>query len=118
MMDAPLARMDVVCNLSLHPSIWCLNVCHLNLFSQIVFLFYILYFIIGFQNCPKFCENTDKATCFGDFEVPIVDTSGYYTFVWYWIFNPGSPYITCWEAYIEADGSATEPSAPSSVEYT
>jgi len=67
----------------------------------------------GFQNCPKFCENTDKATCFGDFEVPIVDSSGYYTFVWYWIFNPGSPYITCWEAYIEADGTATAPSAPS-----
>jgi hypothetical protein len=63
----------------------------------------------GFQNCPKFCENTDKATCFGDFEVPSVDSSGYYTFVWYWIFNPGSPYITCWEAYIEADGQVTTP---------
>lgn len=64
----------------------------------------------GFQNCPKFCENTDKATCFGDFTVPNVDTSGYYTFVWYWIFNPGSPYITCWEAYIEkSDGSTPSP---------
>merc|ERR1719356_1321510 len=57
----------------------------------------------GFQNCPKFCENTDRATCFGDFVVPTVDTEGYYTFVWYWIFNPGSPYISCYEAYIDAE---------------
>jgi len=55
----------------------------------------------GFQNCPKFCENTDRATCFGDFVVPTVDTEGYYTFVWYWIFNPGSPYISCYEAYVK-----------------
>merc|ERR1719410_1133761 len=55
----------------------------------------------GFQNCPKFCENTDRATCFGDFVVPTVDTEGYYTFVWYWIFNPGAPYISCYEAYVK-----------------
>ena len=61
----------------------------------------------GFQNCPKFCENTDKATCYGDFTVPTVTTSGYYTFVWYWIFNPGDPYISCWEAYIDANGQTT-----------
>merc|ERR1719295_1754633 len=66
-------------------------------------------------NCPKFCENTDKATCFGDFVVPTVDTSGYYTFVWYWIFNPGSPYITCWEAYIESDGATTAPADPAAT---
>jgi len=57
----------------------------------------------GFMNCPRFCENTDRATCFGDFTVPTVDQSGYYTFVWYWIFNPGSPYISCYEAYIDAE---------------
>jgi len=56
----------------------------------------------GFMNCPRFCENTDRATCFGDFTVPTVSTSGYYSFVWYWIFNPGSPYISCYEAYIDA----------------
>jgi len=55
----------------------------------------------GFQNCPQFCANTDRATCFGDFIVPDVDTAGYYTFVWYWIFNPGAPYISCYEAYVE-----------------
>merc|ERR1719192_2676547 len=57
----------------------------------------------GFMNSPRFCENTDRATCFGDFVVPEVDTSGYYTFVWYWIFNPGSPYISCYEAYIDSE---------------
>jgi len=75
----------------------------------------------GFMNCPRFCENTDRATCFGDFVVPEVDTSGYYTFVWYWIFNPGSPYISCYEAYIDAepvaeddtDGSAFDQSSGS-----
>merc|ERR1712130_560385 len=69
----------------------------------------------GFQNCPKFCEDTDGATCFGDFTVPAVDASGYYTFVWYWVFNPGSPYITCWEAYIDKDGAPWELPTPSPV---
>jgi len=63
----------------------------------------------GFQNCRKFCEETDKATCFGDFVVPEVDASGWYTFVWYWIFNPGTPYISCFEAYIDIDGEVTTP---------
>merc|ERR1712154_76817 len=61
----------------------------------------------GFQNCPRFCENTDRATCFGDFVVPDVDTEGYYTFVWYWIFNPGAPYISCYEAYVKPSTGAT-----------
>ena len=61
----------------------------------------------GFQNCPGFCQGTDDATCYGDFVVPSVDQSGYYTFIWYWIFNPGDPYISCWEAYIDADSTAT-----------
>merc|ERR1719221_678960 len=54
----------------------------------------------GFQNCPKYCEDTGAATCFGDFVVPDVNTAGYYTFVWYWIFNPGDPYTSCYEAYV------------------
>merc|ERR1712154_37168 len=62
----------------------------------------------GFQNCPKFCENTDRATCFGDFVVPDVDTAGYYTFVWYWIFNPGAPYISCYEAYVTPASETSE----------
>ena len=27
----------------------------------------------GFQNCPKFCQNTDGAPCFGDFKVTAKD---------------------------------------------
>jgi len=65
----------------------------------------------GFMNCPRFCENTDRATCFGDFTVPTVSTSGYYTFVWYWIFNPGSPYISCYEAYVDADAAVSDDTA-------
>jgi len=64
----------------------------------------------GFQNCRKFCENTGFATCFGDFVVPAVEESGWYTFVWYWIFNGGTaPYISCYEAYIDVDGEITTP---------
>merc|ERR1719273_2655349 len=62
------------------------------------------------MNCPRFCENTDRATCYGDFTVPTVDTSGYYTFVWYWIFNPGSPYTSCFEAYIDAEAASDDDS--------
>jgi len=64
----------------------------------------------GFQNCPKYCEDTGGATCFGDFVVPDVTDEGYYTFVWYWIFNPGSPYTSCYEAYVKpaAANSNTE----------
>jgi len=36
----------------------------------------------GFQNCPKFCDNTDKALCTGTFVVPAGLPSGLYTFQW------------------------------------
>jgi len=29
--------------------------------------------------------------------------------VWYWIFNPGTPYISCYEAYIDIGGAVTTP---------
>jgi cell division septation protein DedD len=69
----------------------------------------------GFQNCPFFCQNTDKAICFQEFTVPTSAPSGSIcTFVWYWIFNAGDfPYTTCWEACIDGNcgsgGSATTP---------
>jgi len=40
----------------------------------------------GFQNCPLFCENPDKAFCEGCFTVPKIDP-GKYTFIWVWAFN-------------------------------
>mmetsp|Transcript_105098 Transcript_105098/g.128304 ORF Transcript_105098/g.128304 Transcript_105098/m.128304 type:complete len:422 (-) Transcript_105098:318-1583(-) len=54
----------------------------------------------GFQNCIDFCQKTDASICHGTFTVPQVQESGVYTFIWYWIFNPGAPYTNCWEAYI------------------
>jgi len=65
----------------------------------------------GFQNCPKFCENTDKALCTGTITIPADATLGQYTFQWYWAFNSETDlYATCWEAEVVANtgGGATD----------
>merc|ERR550534_648686 len=55
----------------------------------------------GFQNCPKFCENRDKALCTGTITIPADAEIGVYTFQWYWAFNsPTDLYSTCWEAQV------------------
>jgi hypothetical protein len=61
----------------------------------------------GFQNCPFFCDNPDKAVCFQEFTVPSNIPSGTVcTFLWYWVFNQGTPaYTSCWEACIGGDCS-------------
>lgn len=67
----------------------------------------------GFQNCPAFCENMDKALCTGTFRVPAGLTDGYYTFQWKWVFNSGTaPYITCFEAYVGQDVSPVPSPTP------
>lgn len=38
----------------------------------------------GFQNCPDFCTNTDKAPCFGDFQFPATLVNGQYKALWMW----------------------------------
>lgn len=54
----------------------------------------------GYQQCPHFCENMDKAICYHDFKVP--QASGHCMFLVYWIFNPNtSPYTMCFDATIE-----------------
>merc|ERR1719242_641575 len=59
----------------------------------------------GFQKCPNFCNNRDKALCTGDFTVPEGTAPGKYTFQWYWAFNgPADLYSTCYEAEIVAKG--------------
>lgn len=64
----------------------------------------------GFQNCPKFCENTDKSLCTGTITIPADATPGTYTLQWYWAFNsPTDLYATCWEASILAN---TGPETP------
>merc|ERR1712183_262092 len=41
----------------------------------------------GYQNAPKFCENTDKAMATYWLNIPETLASGEYTFVWTWSFN-------------------------------
>jgi hypothetical protein len=38
----------------------------------------------GFQNCPFFCDNMDKAVCFQEFVLPSNMSPGTCTFLWYW----------------------------------
>lgn len=55
----------------------------------------------GFQNCPKFCENMDKALCTMCFDLEPNTPTGVYTFKWTWEFNPGEFYYACWDAEIK-----------------
>lgn len=58
----------------------------------------------GFQNCPKFCENTDKSLCTGTITIPETTNLGVHTFQWYWAFNSETDlYATCWEAEVVAN---------------
>jgi len=64
----------------------------------------------GFQNCPKFCENTDKALCTGTITIPTDMPLGLHTMQWYWAFNsPTDLYATCWEARIVANTGGNDP---------
>jgi len=57
----------------------------------------------GFQNCPNFCDDTDKSLCTGTFTLPADVPVGVYTFQWYWAFNGENDlYATCWEAEVLA----------------
>ena len=63
---------------------------------------------IGFGNCPD-VSNTDRAVCFGDFEVP-TSLEGECTFVWYWPFNSDQDvYTTCFEADVLTEGTVITP---------
>jgi hypothetical protein len=56
---------------------------------------------IGFQNCPDFCANRDKAMCTGCFEIPKNMELGKYTFLWEWAFNgPNDLYTNCFDVEI------------------
>lgn len=77
----------------------------------------------GFQNCPLFCENPDKALCTGTFTVPDNLAPGMYTFQWHWAFNSATDiYSTCWEANVvggtgstSTTTTTTTPSLPQST---
>lgn len=56
----------------------------------------------GFQHCPKFCENMDKALCTLCFNLEKNIAPGTYSFRWEWAFNDaGDLYSTCWEATVK-----------------
>jgi len=69
----------------------------------------------GFQNCPNFCSDPDKATCTGCFYIPSTARVGaVYSFIWTWEFNGLSDqYSTCWEAQIVASTQGAALSLPS-----
>jgi len=73
----------------------------------------------GFQNCPRFCDDTDKSLCTGTITIPNDMPQRTYTLQWYWAFNsPTDLYATCWEANIVAntggDGDTTVTMPPAS----
>ena len=54
----------------------------------------------GFQNCPGFCNNTDKTVCYVCFNLENHIEPGIYAFKWIWEFNKNEYYSTCWDAEI------------------
>jgi len=60
---------------------------------------------LGFQNCPDFDANNDRALCTMCFEIGNLER-GEYQFAWFWEFNGGEFYSTCWNAMVlENDGA-------------
>ena len=65
----------------------------------------------GFQNCPYFCDNMDKAICEGSFIVPSMPCDRP-TFLWYWAFNSESDlYTVCFETTL-SDNYEPGPESP------
>lgn len=63
----------------------------------------------GYQNAPKFCDNTDKAMATYSFNIPADLAEGRYTFVWSWKFNgPTDIYSGCFDVDIAADKTARD----------
>lgn len=73
---------------------------------------------MGFQNCPLFCNNMDKTLCTGCFTIPATQPTGQYAFQWRWVFNPGTPYTTCWDALIVSSSDPNTPVDPLPVSST
>jgi len=69
----------------------------------------------GFQNCPDFCSNMDKAVCTMCFDLEADIAPGTYSFQWQWQFNTGDFYSTCWEATIAGSAVSTPVAAVTKV---
>jgi len=72
----------------------------------------------GFQKCEDFCANTDKAFCHGTMTIPADMAIGDYTFQWYWEFNTGQIYVTCFEVSIAAAEEGENPTTPTGAQPT
>ncbi len=62
----------------------------------------------GFQNCPDFCSNPDKAPCYGEVSYKSL-AAGPYKILWYWEFNTGQFYTHCYDVLISGAGAAPAP---------
>ncbi|OQR88725.1 hypothetical protein ACHHYP_06668, partial [Achlya hypogyna] len=65
----------------------------------------------GFQNCPSFCSDKDKALCTMCFDLEADIAPGKYSFMWQWEFNAGQFYSTCWEAVVSGTARLVTSSA-------
>jgi hypothetical protein len=73
----------------------------------------------GFQNCPNFCQEKDKALCTMCFTLENDLTPGEYAFRWLWSFNSlDDVYTTCWDAIVMEGNGGSIPSSPSSTSST
>jgi len=76
--------------------------------------------MIGFQHCPLFCQDNDKALCTNCFDVPSdLQVGSTFTFVWEWAFNSVTDiYSSCWEAQIVAGNNVPSTTQSNNVPST
>nr|CCA23412.1 predicted protein putative [Albugo laibachii Nc14] len=67
----------------------------------------------GFQHCPRFCDDMEKALCTMCFQLEKDIAPGTYSFHWIWSFNSKEDsFTTCWEAQV-TDLAGKVPNPPS-----
>ncbi|GMH64933.1 hypothetical protein TrST_g9653 [Triparma strigata] len=68
-----------------------------------------------YSNCVPNQAGVDGAPCSGDFTLPSDLAEGFYSFIWWWEFNEGEYYSTCFDAWVSSSGGggAPAPGAPS-----
>lgn len=72
----------------------------------------------GFQHCPRFCENMERALCTMCFQLERDIAPGTYSFHWLWSFNSKEDtYSTCWEAQV-TDSTGKGPNPPPGKDIT
>jgi hypothetical protein len=65
-----------------------------------------------FSNCVPNQAGVDGAPCGGDFQLPSDLAEGFYSFIWWWEFNEGEYYSTCFDAWVSSSGGGGGGSAP------